>query len=108
MIGDNEVDWFAENCAAGILDRHARGNHRTWTAQIGVKTGLVVEHADFHDVIGHLSMRARHAHNRGRGESDRKSHGALPILHFLGRLGGRVTGYKAGWSNARHTAMRKR
>ncbi len=56
MIGEYDLDGLAEHGAAGILDRHFCGNHRTGAAQIGIQTGLVVENADPDDIVGDLRV----------------------------------------------------
>jgi hypothetical protein len=59
MIGEHDFNRLAEHAAAGIFHRHAGGRDRAGTAEIGVKTGLVVEHADPDHVIGDLRLRSR-------------------------------------------------
>ena len=68
VIGEHDLDRLAEHRTAGILDRHARGNDRTRTAQIGIEAGLIVEHADPDDVVGDLRAR-RAAIDAGDGKS---------------------------------------
>ena len=66
MIGEHDLDRLAEHRAAGILDRHARGDHRARAAQIGIETGLIVEHADPDDIVGDLRVRGGYAGNSGK------------------------------------------
>jgi hypothetical protein len=54
MIGEHDLDRFAEHGAAEILGRHFRRHHRTRPAEIGIEAGLIVEHADLHDAVRDL------------------------------------------------------
>ena len=61
MVGEHDLDRLAEHGAAGILDRHARGNDRARAAEIGIEAGLIVEDADPDDVVGDLRARGGRA-----------------------------------------------
>jgi hypothetical protein len=54
VVGDGDLDRLAEHRTAGILDRHACRDHGARTAQIRIETGLIVEDADAHDIVGDL------------------------------------------------------
>jgi hypothetical protein len=75
VVGDGDRDRLAEHRSAGILDRHARGNRRAGTAQVGIEARLIVERADFDNVVGDLTARARRAAecaSKGREKRDWK------------------------------------
>jgi hypothetical protein len=81
MIRKYDLDRLAQHRAAGIFDRHPCRDDRTWTAQIGIKAGLIVENADPHDIIGDLraGARRRETHDgQGRNQRLLQSHDALP------------------------------
>ena len=59
MVGKHDLDRLAEHGAAGILDRHARGDDRAGTAEIGIEPGLVVENAYSDDIVGDLRAGGR-------------------------------------------------
>ncbi len=85
VVGDGDLDRLAEHRTAGILDRHACGNRRAWTAQVGIEARLVVKHADFDDVVRDLTARARRAAeyaSKGRKKRDWKSQNDLPHTHL--------------------------
>ena len=55
MVGEHDLDRLAKHRAAGILDRHARGNDRAGTAEIGIEARLIVEENPYSDfVVGDL------------------------------------------------------
>jgi hypothetical protein len=56
MVGEHDLDRLAEHGAASILDGHAGGNDRAWTAQIGIEAGLIIEDADPDDIVGDLRV----------------------------------------------------
>jgi hypothetical protein len=81
VVGEHDLDGLAESRAAGILYRHARGNHRARTTQIGIEAGLIVEHANFNDPIGDLRAcrRRTEIHDCQSGNKHKpKSHGVSP------------------------------
>src|SRR3546814_6216749 len=43
VIGEDDLDRFAENLAAEVFDRHARRNDRSGAGEIGVGARLVVD-----------------------------------------------------------------
>jgi hypothetical protein len=61
MIGDQELDWFAQHGAAEILDRHPCALRAARSRQIGIRAGLIVENADPEGFVG--------ARGRGGGKS---------------------------------------
>ena len=88
MIGNGDLDRLAKYGAAGILDRHACGDRRAWASQVGIEARLIVEHADFDDVVGDLTARARHAAEctgKNRKKRDWKSQNDLPHTHWCRR-----------------------
>jgi hypothetical protein len=85
VVGDGDRDRLAEHRSAGILDRHARGNRRAGTAQVGIEARLIVERADFDNVVGDLTARARRAAecaSKGREKRDWKSQYDLLHTHL--------------------------
>ncbi|MEA2868840.1 MAG: hypothetical protein QOE39_3555 [Bradyrhizobium sp.] len=83
MIGEHDLDGLAEHAAAGILHRHASGSDRTGTAEIGIKAGLIVEHAYLDDIIRNLRVRGRRskAYDKAHGRERRnklQSHDVPP------------------------------
>ena len=57
MVGGHDLDRLAEHHPASVLDRHARGDHRAGTAEVGIEAGLIVEDADANDAVGYLRLR---------------------------------------------------
>ena len=55
VVGEYHLDRLAEHCTASVRDGHSCGDHRARTAQIGVEARLVIEDADFYDVVGYLT-----------------------------------------------------
>ena len=51
MIGGNDLDRFAQNLAAEIIDRHLGGGDRAGTVRGRRGPGHVGENADFHDIV---------------------------------------------------------
>jgi hypothetical protein len=85
FVGAGLLSWFAEYRTAGVLDCYAGCNRRAGAAQVGIEARLVVEHADFDDVVGDLTARARHAAecaSKGRKKRDWKSQNDLPHTHL--------------------------
>jgi len=69
MVGDHDIDRLAEHGAAGILDRHARGNDRAGAAQVGIEARLIVENADANDAVGYLCVRRAAPVRSGRQQT---------------------------------------
>jgi hypothetical protein len=69
MVGDHDIDRLAEHGAAGILDRHARGNDRAGAAQVGIEARLIVENADANDAVGYLCVRGAAPVRSGRQQT---------------------------------------
>jgi len=73
MVGGHDLDRFAEHRPAGILDRHARGDHRAGTAKVGIEARLIVEDPDANDAVGYLRVRrAAVSESRQQTEDERK------------------------------------
>ena len=67
MVGGNQLDRFAQNLAAEIVDRHLRGGDGAGTGRGRSRTGQVGEHADFHHVVGNLRSGEAAAKDEQRG-----------------------------------------
>jgi hypothetical protein len=81
MIREDDLDRFSQHRTARVLCRHAGGGDRTRTTEIGIETGLVVEHADLDDVVGNLRACAgRIGNEQGsrNGQRELQSHGEPP------------------------------
>jgi hypothetical protein len=46
MVRFDHLDWAAERSTSGVLDRHARREHRDRVTKVAIEAALVVEHAD--------------------------------------------------------------
>jgi predicted nucleotidyltransferase len=46
VIADHDLHWPSEHLPSKILDCHLRSDYRCLAAEIGIRTGLIVENAD--------------------------------------------------------------
>ena len=79
MIGEDDLDRFAQYFAAEILDRHADRRDAARPSEVGIDARHVVEHRDLDRVIGNLGLgRAGEERQDGRTEHERL-HSPPPI-----------------------------
>ncbi len=84
VIRKHDFDRLAQHRAACVFRRHPRRGDRARATEIGIETGLVVEHADPDDIVGDLRACARQVeeHGNSRNQRELQSHGAPPNIFF--------------------------
>jgi len=65
-IGLDQLDLFAADRAAGLVDRHLRRDHRARAVDVGIEARHVGQHADLDDIVGDLrpGRRERRQHQQ--------------------------------------------
>src|SRR5712692_1943301 len=86
VVGADDLDLEALGGGAGVLDRHAGGDHRAWAGQVGIGTRHVVHDADLDGAVGVLRLRGRTPEGeRERGETDQPFHMAFSLAMISSR-----------------------
>jgi hypothetical protein len=59
MVGEDDLNWFAQHAVAELLDRQFGRDDRALAGDVGGDAGHVGQHADLDDIVADLRVQGR-------------------------------------------------